>query len=402
MTLSVLEKAGKKFRSEGMSDRVKNIIMSPIKEMMVLAAEKENTVSLAQGIPSMDTPQHIKDAACAAIQGSVAGKYCLLYGIKELREELAKRLREQRNADIEPLKEICITAGAMESLAAIALTIINSNDEVILLSPVYSPMIEHVRLCGGKPVFIDLKEEEGWGIDLEKLEKAITEKTKAIIFSNPMNPTGAVLSEEELKQIAELVIKNNIFIISDETYNFLVYDGLPYFSLLSMPELKNNLISIGSFSKNYAMTGYRCGYVVAEEGIINQMAKIHDALVVCGPVVSQFAALAALKGPQDCAREMKEDMQAKRDLMCARLDKLSSVFSYAKPKGAYYIMAKILKPNVGNSFDFAIDLLNNTGVVTVPGGAFGPLGEKYLRFSFGGSREVINEAFDRMEKYFGV
>lgn len=399
MTLSVLEKAGKKFRTEGMSDRVQNIIMSPIKEMMVLASEKENTVSLAQGIPSMDTPQHIKDAACAAIQGSVAGKYSMLYGIKELREALAIRLKEQRNADIEPLKETCITVGAMESLAAIALTIINPDDEVILLSPVYSPMIEHVRLCGGKPVFVDLNEEEGWSLNLENLEKAITSKTKMIIFSNPMNPTGAVLSEEELKQIAKTVIENNIFVLSDETYSFLVYDDQPYYSLISMPELKKNLITIGSFSKNYSMTGYRCGYVVADEGIINQMAKVHDALVVCAPVVSQFGALAALQGPQDCAREMKEDMQAKRDLMCERLDRLSSVFSYTKPKGAYYIMAKILKP-VENSFDFAIELLNNTGVVTVPGGAFGPLGEKYLRFSFGGSREVINEAFDRMDKYF--
>lgn len=400
MTLSVLEKAGKKFRAEGMSDRVQNIIMSPIKEMMVLASEKENTVSLAQGVPSTDTPKHIKDAACAAIQGSVAGKYSMLYGIKELREALAIRLNEQRNANIEPLKEICITAGAMESLAAIALTIINPDDEVILLSPVYSPMIEHVRLCGGKPVFVNLNEEEEWGIDLEKLESAITKKTKTIIFSNPMNPTGAVLSEDELKQIAKIAVKNNVFIISDETYNFLVYDGLPYFSLISMPDLKKNLISIGSFSKNYAMTGYRCGYVVAEEGIINQMSKIHDGLVVCAPVVSQFAALAALRGPQDCAKEMKEDMQSKRDLMCERLDRLSSVFSYIKPKGAYYIMAKILKP-AESSFDFAIDLLNNTGVVTVPGGAFGPLGDKYLRFSFGGSREAINEAFDRMERYFG-
>jgi aminotransferase len=400
MTLSVLEKAGKKFRKEGMSQRVQNIIMSPIKEMMVLAAEKENTISLAQGIPSTDTPQHIKDAACEAIQGSVAGKYCLLYGIQELREKLAERLKEQRGAQIEPLKEICITAGAMEALAAISLTIINPGDEIILLSPVYSPMIENARLCGGKPIFVDLNEEEGWSLNLEKLEKTITEKTKAIIFSNPMNPSGSVLNEEELKKIAELAVKNNIFIIADETYNFLVYDNLPYYSLISMPDLRKNLISIGSFSKNYAMTGYRCGYVITEEGIINQMAKIHDALVVCGPVVSQFAALAALKGSQDCVREMKEDMQEKRDLMCQRLDKLSSVFSYVKPKGAYYIMAKILKQNVGNSFDFAVELLNNTGVVTVPGGAFGPLGEKYLRFSFGGSREAINGAFDRLDEYF--
>lgn len=400
MPLSVLEKAGKKFRTEQMSDRVQNIIMSPIKEMMVLASEKKGTISLAQGIPSMDTPQHIKDAACKAIQGSVAGKYCLLYGIKELRKQLAKTLKKQKGAQINPLKEICITAGAMESLAAIALSIINPDDEIILLSPVYSPMIEHVRLCGGKPVFVNLNEEKGWSLDLKNLKKAITKKTKAIIFSNPMNPTGAMLSKKELKKIAQIAIENNIFIIADETYNFLVYDNLSYFSLISMPELKNNLISIGSFSKNYAMTGYRCGYVIAEEGVINQMAKIHDALVVCGPVVSQFAALAALEGPQDCVKKMKKDMQEKRDFMCQRLDKLSSVFSYVKPKGAYYIMAKILKPDFGNSFDFAMEILNNTGVVTVPGGAFGPLGEKYIRFSFGGSREAINGAFDRLDEYF--
>lgn len=400
MSRSVLEKSGRVFRQNGISQRAKNIVMSPIKEMMVLAAEKENTISLAQGIPSKDIPQHVKDATCEAIQGAVAGKYSILYGIKELRQLLADKINKEKGLNLDPNKEICITTGAMEALAATALTIIDPEDEVILLAPVYSPMIEHVRLCGATPVFVDLAEEKGWGLDFEKLESAITSKTKAIIFSNPMNPTGTILNEKELRKIAELVVKKNIFIISDETYNFLVFDNLPYFSLLSIPELKSNLISIGSFSKNYAMTGYRCGYVIAEDGIINQLAKVHDGLVVCAPTISQLAAIAALKGSQDCVAEMCSEMQEKRDLMCARLDKLSNIFSYVKPQGAYYILAKILKADVSNSFDFAVEILDNTGVVTVPGGAFGPIGKQYLRLSFGGTKDNINEAFDRLEKYF--
>lgn len=401
MSQSVLEKVGRKFRTAGMSQRVQKIVMSPIKEMMVLAAEKNDTISLAQGIPSDDTPPEVKAAIIEAVQGSTVGKYSLLYGLKELRQELASYWQRTKGVIFNPDREICITTGAMEALAATALTLIDPGDEVILLAPIYSPMIEHVRLCSGIPVFVNLIEEQNWGLDLKQLELAITPKTKALIFSNPVNPTGTVLSEAELKTIASLAVKHNFFIISDETYNFLVYDNLPYFSLLSLPELRSNLISIGSFSKNYAMTGYRCGYVAAEEGIINQIAKVHDGLVVCAPVISQFAALAALKTSQGFAEQMKINMQKKRDLMCERLDRMANIFSYVKPKGAYYVLVKILRSDVTSSFDFALEILNNTGVVAVPGGAFGPISEKYLRFSFGGSEDGINKAFDRLEKYFG-
>jgi aminotransferase len=233
----------------------------------------------------------------------------------------------------------------------------------------------------------------------------VTKKTKAIVLCNPVNPTGTVFTEGELKAVAQIVLDHDLFLVMDEAYDFLVYDGKPYFSPISLPELKENILCACSFSKRYCMTGWRIGFMYAPERIINQALKVHDAFAICAPTISQYAALSALRatngkdGPGDKSiKELIDTLSARRDLICARLDRLSGLFSYIKPDGGYFVFAKMLASS--NSIDLALELLHEARVITIPGSAFGPTGEGHIRLSFGGTEEELNEAFDRIEKFW--
>jgi len=198
--------------------------------------------------------------------------------------------------------------------------------------------------------------------------------------------------------VVRLAVENDIFIIADETYDFLVYDGKPFCSLTSFPELRDRLVAVFSFSKKYAMTGWRVGFVFAPGEILDHIMKVHDAVAICAPTLSQYAALAALQGPQECVEEMRGALQERRDLACERLDGLREHFSVIRPRGAYYLMAKFHVPGV-DSMTYALKLLNEARVITIPGAAFGPHGEHHIRMSFGGTETELNEAFDRIEEW---
>ena len=248
-------------------------------------------------------------------------------------------------------------------------------------------------------------EEAGWKLDIEGFKKAVTKKTKAIVVCNPMNPTGAVFSEEELKALAELALDRDLFIVADEAYDFLVYDNYPHFSLASIPELKKNLIACYSFSKMYCMTGWRVGYMVASSRIIDQVLKVHDAFAICAPTVSQYAALAALRATNgrdgegdQFIRDLVAALASRREITCSRLDKLSHLFAYEKPKGAYYVFPRIALPGL-SSVDLSLKLLYEAKVITVPGSGFGPTGEGHVRLSFGATENELEKAFDRIEEW---
>lgn len=395
---SVFQADGKTYRREGIARRARQITISAIKEMPVLAAEVGGCVSLGQGIPSFATPPHIVDAVCEALRNdSRAGKYSLGPGLPELRRAVAGDLQRKIGRPVDPDKEICITVGAMEGLLAAVLTVVDPGDEVIMPSPNYASHIEQVLLAEGMPHFVPLL-EESWRLDVDGIRQAITPKTKAVIICSPHNPTGAVFSESDLRAVGELAMDRNLFVIADETYDFLCYDGRRHFSLAALPELKDHLIAAYSFSKKYAMTGWRVGFVHAPESILDHLEKIHDAGAICAPTVSQFAALAALEGPQDCVADIREALQARRDLTCARLERLADWFSFVKPQGAYYLMAH-WRPAGMDSMTLALRLLREAGVITIPGAAFGPTGEHHIRISFGGDPAEISEAFDRIETW---
>ncbi|NTW35018.1 MAG: pyridoxal phosphate-dependent aminotransferase, partial [Syntrophobacteraceae bacterium] len=295
-TRSALEASGKTFRTAGISRRVQQITISAIKEMPLLASRLKGCVSLGQGIPSFPTPPHIVDAVCRAMRDlPESGKYTLGPGRVRLRESISEVLKREKGVHADPDRELCITVGAMEGLSAAILTVVDRGDEVILPSPNYASHIEQVLFSEGIPVFVPLIEEQGWRLDVEGFRKAVTNKTRAIIICNPMNPTGAVFPQEDIRQIAELALEKNLFIIADEAYDFLIYDNLVHVSLASISELKNRLIAAFSFSKMYCMTGWRVGFMYASQKIIDQVLKVHDAFAICAPTISQYAALAALR-----------------------------------------------------------------------------------------------------------
>jgi aminotransferase len=381
------------------SERVMRVKKSAIHEMTRLSKKIEDVAFLSWAKPTSDTPAHIKEAAIAAIKDGLVGGYSENAGLLELRKEIVKKLKRDNNISAEP-SQILVTVGAIEGLAATVMALIDPSDEVILPSPTYSTHIRQIIIASGKPVLVPTIEKDGFILDLAAIKDAITPKTKAIMFCSPNNPTGTVFSEEQLRKVAEIALENNLMIITDEAYEYFTYDGYSHFSIASIPEVKKNVVSCYTFTKTYAMTGWRIGYLYAPKELIPQITKAHIPFAICAPVVSQYAAIAALKGPQDCVKKFREHYLSARNLMCERLDKLNSIFEYKKPMGSYLMFPKILLKEAKDSTSFCIKLLSEARVSTTPGIAFGPTGEEHLRMSFCVSEKEINKAFDRMETYF--
>lgn len=384
-----------------LTKRVKATGESAIRKMMVAGQKVPGVVSLAQGIPDAKTPAYIREGMIELLKDEAdkIGKYSLGPGLPELRKVAADVVSKKGGFAVDPEKNICITAGAIEALAITITSIIEEGDEVILFDPGYPPYIPLVTLMGGKPVLVPLQADNEWKIDLNKLRAAVTPKTKALIVCNPSNPTGMVMGEEELSAIAELAKNNDFFVIGDLTYDFLVYDQKNIPTLLTHEEIRDRLIICYSFSKEFSMTGWRAGYLYAPEKVLEQAMKVHDDFVLCAPTPSQYAALIALtKKPNDEPEGIHADFVAKRDIICGRLDRLSDLFSYTRPRGSYYILARYKKPAI-SSWDFAMRLLNEAKVIVIPGVGCGSAGEGHVRFSYGASKEKINEAFDRIEQW---
>jgi len=373
---------------------------SAIHEMTRLSKQIDDVAFLSWAKPTSDTPEHIKQAAVQAIDHGLVGGYSAPLGLPALREAIANKLRRDNHVDANAA-EILVTVGAIEGLAAAVMTVVDPGDEVIVPSPTYATHIRQVLLASARPVVVPSDEEAGFMLDIEGIEKAITKKTKAIMFANPANPTGTVFTEEQLRQVARLAREHNLAVITDEAYEYFVFDEHKHFSLASIPEMKEHVISCYTFTKTYAMTGWRVGYVHAHEALIPEIRKPHIAFAICAPVVSQYAALGALQGPQDCVEEFRGKYWAARDLMCSRLDGLKAVFDYKKPGGSYLMFPRLLiEEGRTDSLTFCKKLLREARVSTTPGIAFGPTGEGHLRMSFCVPQETINKAFDRMEHYF--
>lgn len=403
---SVFEGIGQEEDNTGIAKRVSQITISAIKQMPILAAQVGGCVTLGQGIPSFNTPEFIRQAVIEELSkdDSLIGKYSMQPGLPQLKQAIAADLKRTKNLDADPDENIFISCGGMEALAAGISTIIERGDEVILPTPTYASHIEQILFAEGVLVFVPLREDEGFKLDIDAFRKAISSKTKAIILCNPVNPTGTVFAKEDLLAIADLALKHNLFVVTDEAYDFLIYDNTEYFSLMSLPELKDRLVAACSFSKRYCMTGWRVGYMYTSKRILQQVLKVHDTFAICAPTISQYAALAALKatngkdGEGDKSiRKLCDALRKRRDLVCERLDALSNVFTYNKPQGGYYIFPRL---NSGaGSIDYAVRLLKEGKVITVPGAAFGPTGEHHIRLSFGAEEEELVEACNRLEKF---
>jgi aminotransferase len=370
--------------------------ISPIKEMELLAAELGGAVSLGQGTPSFETPSHIREFVKERISEGVTDKYSLGPGIQPLRDAIARKLEHKNRVFADPRSDILVTAGANEGLSIVMLAIVDEGDEVLVTSPSYSPHVEQIRMAGGTAVYVPLRVQKRWELDIQELIRAVTPRTKAIVLTTPVNPTGSLISEISLRQIADVALRHNLFLVTDETYEDFIYTGDGHFSLASLPELANQVISVFSLSKSYALTGWRCGYVVARESMINQLLKLHDAICICTSLTAQYAALAALTGPQECILSFRDQLLWRQKKVLERMAKLDR-YHCVSPEGAYYILARV--DGVKDSLDYCLNLLKRERVVLVPGVAFGPTAEGHVRISYCMSDATIDEAFNRIDRF---
>lgn len=401
----------------------RDILLSPIKEMEIRSAKVPGVVSVAQGVPSFDTPDCIKRKAIEAISEGKVARYSLSPGMLELREAIEYDL-SKKNIFYDFEKEIIVTAGSIEAITATFLTILNPGDEVLIPDPTYTSYQASIRTARGVPVFVPLDERRGWAFNIEEFKKRITPKTKAILYCNPNNPTGTVYSQSELLQLAELAEIHDLYILSDEVYRDFIYTDDVYTSIAQFSTFRKRFIYIFSFSKTYAMTGWRVAYLATDAVLAEKILGVHDAMVTCAPVVSQWGAIAALEMAGEDVEYFKEEFIKRKKIVCEHLDKLSEWFSYNQPNSAYFVFPKFTdklieklksakenKPgatkeyeiqvhqNGSNSWLLALELLYRAKVTVVPGVAFGPSGENHIRMCFGRQADDINAALERIADY---
>jgi aminotransferase len=295
---------------------------------------------------------------------------------------------------------VLITAGNMQGLNALLHVLVGPGDRVILTDPGFASHIQQIRLCGGEPVGWPLIEAQNWSLDLEHLPELIDERTKAIVLVSPSNPTGKIFSEAELRRTAEIAKANGILILIDDPYSHFTYENSErFFNLASCAEYADDIAYLFTFSKIYAMSGWRIGYMIVPDWLKHETLKVHDATLICSPRISQVAALEALCGPQDHLADFEAKLARRRDHICERLDRVPRVFEYARPDGAYYVFPKIVVEH-RDSVDFAISLLERARVTVTPGSAFGSGGEHHVRMAYCVDGETIDLAFDRIERFF--
>lgn len=376
------------------SRRAEAIPMSGIRKMFEVAKSYENVVNLCIGEPGFKTPQNIVDAAKEVLDEGYI-KYTSTIGIDELRQAIADKLKRDNGIEVGSISEIIITNGAGESLALSLQAIINPGDEIIIPNPAWTNYQGYVSASGGKEVRVDTFEKDNFSIKAAAIEEKITDKTRVIMLNSPSNPTGAVIAKEEWIKIGRLAKKNDIMIISDEPYEKIVYDDAVNFSLASLEEFKDNVLTVNSLSKTYAMTGWRVGYTHGPAHIIRGMVKLQESLSTCINYISQRAGVEALNGPQDAVDEMVEVYKKRRDLLVNGLNELEGV-TCLMPQASFYAFPNIKSLNM-TSQEVAEALIKEVQVVTTPGSAFGTAGEGYLRLSFASSEEDIIEAIKRLK-----
>jgi len=389
------------FITDIVSTNVHKARISAIKEMAMLSAKIEGALSLTWGLPSFRTPEYIRQGVKQYLDENLdAGKYTLPDGLPELRELVAADYKVKTGIDINANEHVMISAGNMQGLNTLFHTMLDPGDEIILTDPCFASHIQQINLFSGKPVYWPLDENNNWSLDIDLLPDLITDKTQAIVLVSPSNPTGKIFSEDELIRVGEIAKLHNILIIIDDPYSAFVYDNKDkYFNLASVEEFKEHIVYLYSFSKSYAMSGWRLAYMVMPTELKYEALKVHDATMICAPRISQLAGIVALSMPSNHKQEFETILNSRRELICQRLDNIPHVFVNQKPEGAYYVFPKIIAAHT-NSKEFAIDLLNIARVTVTPGSAFGPSGEHHVRMAYCVDEDTINLAFDRIEKNF--
>ncbi|MFC1897241.1 aminotransferase class I/II-fold pyridoxal phosphate-dependent enzyme [Chloroflexota bacterium] len=381
-------------RKYHISQRADQISPSGIRKFFDLLASIEGVISLGVGEPDYATPWHICEAAISSL-GKGYTMYTSNSGMAELRQELAKHLKNTYNLEYDPDSELLITVGVSEALDLAMRATLNPGDEVIMPDPHYVAYDSCVILAGGTPIMIPTNEESNFEANAADIEARITSQTRAILIGYPANPTGAVMTKGKLAKIAEVAHRHQVLVISDEIYAKLVY-GVKHTCFATLPGMKEGTILLGGFSKTYAMTGWRIGYAAAPKEIIASMTKIHQYTMMCVPTMAQVAAIEALKSGEDSATEMVEDYNRRRLIIVKGLNDIG--LPCFEPRGAFYAFPSI-KDTGMTSEEFAEKLLIEEKVAVVPGSAFGQCGEGYVRCCYATSLADIDEALSRMKRF---
>ena len=380
-----------------LSEVVVKIKPSGIRKFFDIASEMKDAISLGVGEPDFDTPWHIRDEGIYSLEKGRTF-YTSNAGLKELREEIAGYLYRKQGIRYEhPMKEILVTVGGSEAIDIGFRAMINPGDEVLIPQPSFVSYEPCAVMAGATPVIINLKAENEFRLTARELEDAITDKTKILVLPFPNNPTGAIMERKDLEEIAEVIIKHDIYVMSDEIYSELSYKE-KHVSIAQIPGMKERTILINGFSKAFAMTGWRLGYACGPEAIIEQMIKIHQFAIMCAPTTSQYAAIEALKnGDEDVAEMCTAYNQRRRYLVHCFKEMGLECF---EPYGAFYIFPCIKEFGM-SSDDFAMRFLKEEKVAVVPGNAFGDCGEGYLRISYASSLENLKIAMGRLAEFIG-
>ena len=381
-------------RDNLISQKVESLPSSGIRKFFDLLSSMEDVISLGIGEPDFVTPWHIREAGTYSLEKGYT-MYTSNSGMPELRQALADYLRLRYGLSYHPEHEILITVGSSEGLDLAMRAIINPGDEVIIPDPCYVAYPANIILAGGVPISTPTSEQNSFSIKASDIEARITKQTKAILIGYPANPTGAVMSKSESSAIAELAKKYNLLVISDEIYARLVY-GVEHICFPSLPGMKERSILISGFSKSHAMTGWRIGYVAADRRFIQALTKIHQYTMLCAPTMAQMAAIEALRSGESEVEKMVQEYNRRRRLMVKRLNEIG--LPCFEPKGAFYAFPSI-KATGMNSEDFAEKLLIEEKVAVVPGTAFGPCGEGFIRCCYATSVSDIEEALGRMDRF---
>lgn len=362
-----------------------------------LMAEGRDLIHLEVGRPDFDTPAHIKAAAKASLDaGNV--HYGEFAGQRPLREAICKKLAGYNGIEADP-DEVVVTNGLTHAAYAVCMAALDEGDEVILLEPYYPQHINKIELAGGKVVLAPLDRAHGFAIDRDAIESKITSRTRMLAIVNPANPTGRVFSREELQIVADLALKHDLLVMSDEVYDYIVYDGNRHISIASLPGMRERTFSLFAYTKAFAMDGWRLGYLTCDARYISALLMITVNDVAHVNVFIQDGALAALAGPQECLTEMLQEDDRRRQILCRRLDAIDGVECPA-PEGTIYVFPDVSAFGLPSE-ELAVRILDETGVVTEAGSFYGPAGEGHLRMCFGSeSGERLEEAMDRLESFF--
>ena len=379
--------------SKVLSEKVVSMKPSGIRKFFDILNEVPGVISLTVGEPDFKTPWHVREAAIASLE---KGKttYTSNTGLLEFRKQIANYLERRFNVSYDPSCEMIITVGGSEAIDLAIRAIIEPGDEVLIVEPAYVCYVPMTELCGGVPVVIPTRVEDKFKLTPELLKQYITPKTKMLILPYPNNPTGAIMTEEDLKKIADVLKDTNIVVLTDEIYGELTY-GRKHFSFAAIPEMWDRTIYVGGFSKSYAMTGWRLGYVCAPKEITKQMLKIHQYAIMCAPTVSQYAGIEAVLNGDEDIEYMKDCYNQRRRMLLSGLNEIG--LSCFEPEGAFYVFPKIGEYGLSSN-EFCERLLYEEKCAIVPGNAFGESGEGFARISYAYSVEHISRAIDRLDK----